>query len=98
MVRYEQLRVRKEDIPKTALHTRYGHYEFLVISFSLTNAPATFMDLMNKVFHEYLDSFDIVFIDEILIFSKYREEHEQHLRITLQVLKEHQLFKKFSKY
>ena len=83
--------------PKTAFHTHYGHYEFLVISFGLTNAPATFMDLMNRVFSEYLDSFVIVFIDEILIYSKTKEEHKQQLRLTLQVLRQHHLYAKFSK-
>ena len=85
--------MRQEDIPKTVFCTRYGHYEFLVMSFGLTNAPAAFMDLMNRVFLEYLYSFVIVFIDEILIYSKTREEHEQHLRMTLQVLREHPLCK-----
>ena len=73
---YHQLRVRDGDVPKTAFRTRYGHYEFLVMSFGLTNAPAAFMDLMNRVFREYLDSFVIVFIDDILIYSKTKEEHE----------------------
>ena len=72
---YHQLRVRDGDVPKTAFRTRYGHYEFLVMSFGLTNAPAAFMDLMNRVFREYLDSFVIVFIDDILIYSKTKEEH-----------------------
>ncbi|XP_069150522.1 uncharacterized protein [Solanum lycopersicum] len=94
---YHQLRVRDRDVPKTAFRTRYGHYEFLVMSFGLTNAPAAFMDLMNRVFREYLDSFVIVFIDDILIYSKTKEEHEQHLRLTLQVLRQHQLYAKFSK-
>ena len=83
---YHQLRVRDGDIPKTAFRTRYGHYEFLVISSNLMNAPAVFMDLMNRVFREYLESFVIVFIDDILIYSKTKEENEQHLRLTLQVL------------
>ena len=94
---YHQLRVRDRDVPKTAFRTRYGHYEFLVMSFGLTNAPAAFMDLMNRVFREYLDSFVIVFIDDILIYSKTKEEHAQHLRLTLQVLRQHQLYAKFSK-
>ena len=88
--------MRQEDIPKTAFRTRYGHYEFLVMSLNLTNTPAAFIDLINRVFHEYLDSFVILFIDDILIYSKIRKEHEQHLRMTLQVLKEHQLYVKFS--
>ncbi|EOY03078.1 Retrotransposon protein, putative [Theobroma cacao] len=94
---YHQLRIRNEDIPKTAFRTRYGHYEFLVMSFGLTNAPAAFMDLMNRVFKPYLDKFMVVFIDDILIYSKSRKEHEQHLKIVLQILKEHQLYAKFSK-
>ena len=81
--KYHHLRVGDGDIPKTTFCTRYGHYEFLVMSFGLTNAPDAFMDLMNKVFHEYLDSFVIVFIDEILIYYKTQEEHEQYLRLTL---------------
>ena len=77
------MKIRGEDIPKTAFRTRYGHYEFLVMPFGLTNAPTAFMDLMNRVFHEYLDRFVIVFIDDILIYSKSQEEHEEHLRIVL---------------
>ena len=87
--------MRQEDIPKTALHIRHGHYEFLVMSFGLTNAPIAFMDLMNRV---YLDYFFIVFIHDILIYYKTREEHEQHLRMTLQVLSEHKLYAKLNKY
>ena len=78
---YHQLRVKEQDVPKTAFRTRYGHYEFLVMPFRLTNAPVVFMDLMNRVFHEYLDKFVIVFIDDILVYSKTKEEHEEHLRI-----------------
>ena len=78
---YHQLKIKGEEIPKTAFRTRYGHYKFLVMLFGLTNTPAAFMDLMNSVFHEYLDRFVIVFIDDILIFSKSMEEHEEHLRI-----------------
>ncbi|XP_062075688.1 uncharacterized protein LOC133779794 [Humulus lupulus] len=80
---YHQQRVRKEDIPKTAFRTRYGHYEFLVMSFGLTNAPEAFMDLMNHVFKDYLNKFIVVFIDYILIYSKMKVEHEEHLRLTL---------------
>ncbi|XP_019251115.1 PREDICTED: uncharacterized protein LOC109230033 [Nicotiana attenuata] len=94
---YHQLRIRASDVPKTAFRTRYGHYEFLVMSFGLTNAPAAFMDLMNRVFRPYLDSFTIVFIDDILIYSRSREEHEQHLRVVLQTLRDSQLYAKFSK-
>ena len=84
---YHHLRVRDGDVLKTSFRTCYGHYEFLVMSFGLTNAPATFMDLMNKVFRDYLDSFVIVFSNDILIYSKTKEEHEKHLRLTLQILR-----------
>ncbi|KAH0644862.1 hypothetical protein KY284_032746 [Solanum tuberosum] len=94
---YHQLRVRGVDIPKTDFRTQYGHYEFVVISFGLTNAPAAFMVLMNRVFRQYLDMFVIVFIDDILIYSRSENEHVDHLRIVLQVLKDQQLFAKFSK-
>ena len=82
---------------KTAFHTRYGHYEFLVLPFGLTNAPAAFMDLMNRVFKPYLDKFVIIFIDDILIYSKSQAEHESHLRTVLQTLREHELYAKLSK-
>ncbi|KAK6158149.1 hypothetical protein DH2020_005463 [Rehmannia glutinosa] len=89
---YHQLKIAENDIPKTAFRTRYGHYEFLVMPFGLTNAPAVFMALMNNVFRPYLDKFVIVFIDDILIYSKSSEEHEQHLMIVLQTLREKQLY------
>jgi hypothetical protein len=92
-----QLKIRESDIPKTAFRTRYGLYEYTVMSFGLTNAPAYFMYLMNKVFMEYLDRFVIVFIDDILIFSKMMEEHEEHLRLALEKLRSNQLYAKFSK-
>ncbi|GJV49708.1 reverse transcriptase domain-containing protein [Tanacetum coccineum] len=94
---YHQLRVREEDIPKTAFRTRYGHYEFQVMPFGLTNAPTVFMDLMNRVCKPYLDRFVIVFIDDILIYSKSRKEHEGHLKLILKLLKEEELYAKFSK-
>ena len=91
------MRIRKEDIPKTAFRTRYGHYEFTVMPFGLTNAPAAFMDLMNRVFKEFLDQFVIVFIDDILVYSKSSEEHVFHLSKVLQTLRENALYAKFSK-
>jgi hypothetical protein len=94
---YHQLKIRESDIPKTAFHTRYGLYEYTVMSFGLTNAPAYFMYLMNKVFMEYLDKFLVVFIGDILIFSETEEEHESHLRLVLEKLRAHQLYSKCSK-
>ena len=94
---YHQIKIRVEDIPKTAFSTRYGLYEYLVMSFGLTNAPAHFMYLMNSVFMPELDKFVVIFIDDILIFSKNEEEHAEHLRIVLQRLREHKLYAKFSK-
>ncbi|GKC90903.1 putative reverse transcriptase domain-containing protein, partial [Tanacetum coccineum] len=94
---YHQLRVREEDISKTAFRTRYGHYEFQVMPFGLTNAPTVFMDLMNRVCKPYLDRFVIVFIDDILIYSKSRKEHEGHLKLILNLLKKEELYAKFSK-
>nr|GEY21202.1 putative reverse transcriptase domain-containing protein [Tanacetum cinerariifolium] len=87
---YHQLRIREEDIPITAFRTRYGHYEFRVMSFDLTNAPSVFMDLINRVCKQYLDKFVIVFIDDILIYSKDKEEHEEHLKTILELLKREQ--------
>ncbi|GJW46600.1 hypothetical protein Tco_0078246 [Tanacetum coccineum] len=94
---YHQLRVCEKDIPKIAFRTRYGHYEFQVMPFGLTNAPAVFMDLMNRVCKPYLDKFVIVFIDDILIYSKNKEEHEEHLKLILELLKKKELYVKFSK-
>ncbi|GKE73019.1 putative reverse transcriptase domain-containing protein, partial [Tanacetum coccineum] len=94
---YHQLRVREEDIPKTAFRTRYGRYEFQVMPFGLTNVPAVFMDLMNRVCKPYLDKFMIVFIEDILIYSKSEEEHTEHLKSILELLKEEKLSAKFSK-
>ena len=94
---YHQLRVRKADIPKTAFKTQYVNFEFTVMPFGLTNAPAAFMDLMYRVFQSYLDRFIVVLIDDILIYSKSEEEHEGHLRIVPQILRDHQLYAKFSK-
>ncbi|WVZ49544.1 hypothetical protein U9M48_000891 [Paspalum notatum var. saurae] len=94
---YYQIKIRGEDIPKTAFSTRYGLYEYLVMSFGLTNAPAFFMYMMNSVFMNELDKFVVVFIDDILIYSKSEEEHKEHLRIVLNRLREHKLYAKFSK-
>jgi hypothetical protein len=94
---YHQLKIWESDILKTAFHTRYGLYEYTVMSFGLTNAPAYFMYLIKKVFMEYLDKFVVVFIDDILIFSKMEEKHEKHLRMVLEKLRSNQLYAKFSK-
>ena len=94
---FYQLQVKEVDVPKTAFRNRYGHYEFLVMPFGLTNAPAAFMDLMNRVFHPYLDQFVVVFIDDIPMYSKDAQEHEHHLRIVLQILREKQLVAKLNK-
>jgi hypothetical protein len=94
---YHQIKIRDEDIPKTAFCTRYGLYEYLVMSFGLTNAPAHFMYLMNSVFMPELDKFVMVFIDDILVYSKSTKDHEEHLRVVLQRLRDHQLYAKFSK-
>ncbi|GKB17028.1 putative reverse transcriptase domain-containing protein [Tanacetum coccineum] len=95
---YHQLRVREEDIPKTVFRTRYGHYEFQVMPFGLTNALAVFMDLMNRVCKPYLDKFVIVFIADIVIYSKSKQDHENHLKLILELLKKKQLYAKFSIY
>ena len=94
---YHQLRVKETDIPKTAFRTRYGHFEFTVMPFGLMNAPAAFIDLMHRVFQPYLDQFVVDFVDDILIYSQSEWEHEYHLRIILQLLRDHQLYAKFSK-
>ena len=94
---YHQLRVREADIPKTAFKTRYRRFEFTIMPFGLTNAPTAFMDLMNGVFQPYLDQFVVVFFDDILIYSQSEVEHDDHLRIILQLLRDHQLYAKFSK-
>jgi hypothetical protein len=94
---YHQVRIKDEDINKTTFRTRYKHYEFVVIPFGLTNAPTTFMCLMNSIFSQYLDKFVLVFIDDILVYSKMEEEHEEHLKIVLQTLRKHKLYAKFDK-
>ena len=95
--RYYQLRVKEVDVLKTAFRTRYGHYEFLVMPFGSTNAPAEFMDLMNRVFRPYLDQLVVVFIDDIMVYSRDEQEHEQHLKIVLQTLRKKKLYAKLSK-
>ena len=94
---YHQLKIKESDVSKMAFKTRYSHYEFLMMPFGLTNSLAAFMDLMNKVFDPYLDQFVIVFIDDILVYSKNVEEHAFHLKIVLRTLRERQLYPKFSK-
>ena len=91
---YHPLKIRSEDVPMIAFKTWYGHYEFLVMPFGLTNAPTAFMDLMNRIFQPYLDQFVIVFIDDISIYLGNNEDHEEHLRVVLQILREHQLYAK----
>ena len=95
---YHQLRVREIDIPKTTFRTRFRHFEFTVMPFGLTNEPTAFMDLLHRVFQPYLDQFVVVFVDDIFIYSQSEWEHENHLRIVLQLLRDHQLYAKFSKY
>ena len=93
---YHQLRIKDTDEHKTAFRTRYGHYEFLVMPFGLTNGPTTFMDLMNRVFRPYVDPFVVVFIDDILVYSKYWENHDTHLRVVLETLRKERLYAKLS--
>jgi hypothetical protein len=94
---YHQIRIKHEDIPKTAFWTLYGHYEYLVMPFGLTNGPAIFMDYMNRIFQPYLDKLVVVFIDDILIYSKTAEEHGEHLRLVLGIIREKQLYAKLDK-
>nr|KYP63290.1 Transposon Ty3-I Gag-Pol polyprotein [Cajanus cajan] len=94
---YHQIRVKEGDIPKTAFRTRYGHYEYGVMPFGVTNTPVVFMDYMNRIFRPFLDKFVVVFIDDILIYSRTREEHGEHLRVVLEILKAKQLYAKLSK-
>ena len=94
---YHQLRIKDVDVHKTAFKTRYGHYEFLVMPFGLKNAPTTFMDLMNHVFRPYADQFVVVFIDDILVYSKDWENHDTHLRVVLETLRKERLYAKLSK-
>ena len=91
------MKIREQDIPKTAFTTRYGLYEYTIMSFGLTNAPAYFMNMMNKVFMEFLEKLVVVFGDDILVYSKNEEEHKEHLHLVLGKLREHQLYAKFSK-
>jgi hypothetical protein len=94
---YHQVQIKDEDIHKKSFRIRYGHYEFVVVPFGLTNAPATFMCLMDNAINKLLDRFVLVFIDDILIYSKSREEHEEHIKLVLQVLRQYQLYAKFGK-
>ena len=92
---YHKVKIKDEDIRKTTFQTRYRHYEFIVIPFGLTNASTTFMSLMNNIFSQYLDKFVVVFIDDILVYSKMEEEHDEHLQIVLQTLRKHKVYRKF---
>lgn len=94
---YHQIQVKEEDIPRTTFRTRYGHYEYLVMPFGITNAPTIFMDYMNRIFHPFLDKFVMVLVDDILIYSKSKQEHENRLGLVLQVLKEKQLYTNLEK-
>jgi hypothetical protein len=94
---YHQLRIKEEDIEKTAFRTRYGHYEYIVMSFGLTNAPAAFMEAMNRMLHEYLNDFIVVFLDDILIYSKSEEEHDGYLSLVLEGLQKNQFCAKMKK-
>jgi hypothetical protein len=96
-LRYHQVRIKDEEINKTTFRKQYGHYEFVVIPFGIINVPTTFMCSMNSIFIKYLDKFVLVFIDNILVCSKIEEEHEEHLQIVLQTLREHKLYVKFDK-
>jgi len=95
--RYHQILVKADDVQKTTFRSRYGHYEYVVMPFGVTNAPAVFMDYMNRIFRPFLDKFIVVFIDDILIYSRTQEEHTKHLRLVLGVLREKQLYAKLSK-
>lgn len=94
---YHQLKISKDDVSKIAFQIRYGHYKFLVIPFGLTNAPTKFMDMMNQVFEDYLDQFMIIFVDNILVYSHSKIEHERYLRLVLDILREKKLYSKFKK-
>ena len=92
------MKIKPEDVNKSAFRAIYGHFEFLVMPFGLTNAPKAFIDLMNRVFQSYLDQFVVIIIDDILVYSKSKEDHENHLKIVLQIFREMQLYAKFKKY
>jgi len=94
---YHQILVKADDVQKTTFRSRYGHYKYVVMPFGVTNAPAVFMDYMNRIFRPFLDKFIVVFIDDILIYFRTREEHAEHLRLVISVLREKQLYAKLSK-